>query len=519
MKRIWQKLIVMNSQSLIFLMSMTGILLAVEINYIQHGWINNDSVLYFEAAQRAVARDWQGMMQIFPWPFFSLLIAGLHQLTGLSIHLSAQILNIGFFGIATFSFLSLIQQCGGKNSEITAGALLLFSASYIVGDILPMLIRDQGFWAFFLLSMLFFMRYTLLQRWQDAFWWQVAMTLALLFRVEAIVYLFTLPLLLLVMSGKPLRQRLIRFLHANSLTIIWMLILLMILLTTNIGIEKLGRLQEVFSTDIYHKITQKLFDRAEIMGAQVLGEYLDEFGLTGLLLTFIYVILKKTLFATGVITTGLAVLSLRKPSPLLHRTALQLVVGVMIISLIIMFLIITKVFVLSSRYIIPLCFMLMLLAAFSLGTMLCHLQQKTMIEPWKKMLLVIVLGLMALMTIKNILPKKAGYNFEQEAASWVRQENHHHEAIYFDSARLRYYAGEPYAGTLTPLTAWEHFRDLVSKGEINRYGFLALNVSEKHPEKSIYIQKNLAGYAEVARFTSEDKKKSIVIFRKAAPEQ
>lgn len=514
MKSIWKKLIVINAQSLILMMTVIGIILAVEINYIQHGWINNDSVLYFEATQRALAKDWQGMMQIFPWPFYSLFIAGVHQASGLSIHTSAQILNISFFGIATFSFLSLVMECGGKKSEITAGALLLFSASYIVGDILPMLIRDQGFWAFFLLSILFFVRYTLRHRWWDALWWQVAMMLALLFRVEAIVYLFSLPLLLLGLKGTPLRQRFLAFIQANSLTLILLVVLIVVLLTTNIGIEKLGRLKEVFSTDIYQQITQKLFERAEIMGSQVLGEYLDEFGLAGLLLTFMYVMVKKTVFSAGLITTSLAAATLWKPSPLLHKKALQIMVGVIIISLVIMFLIITKVFVLSSRYIIPLSFMLMLLAAFSLGKMLLNLQQKSIAEPAKKILVVVILGVMGLMAIKNFLPKQAGYNYEQEAASWLRKENHTHEPVYFDSARLRYYAGEPYAGTLTPLAAWENFRRLVSSGEIKRYGFIALNLGIKHPEKSAYIQKNLAGYAEVARFSSDDKKKSIVVFRK-----
>jgi hypothetical protein len=515
MKNMWQKLIVMNTRPLILLLTLTGILLAVETNYIQHGWINNDSVLYFEAAQRAVAKDWQGMMQIFPWPFFSLFIAGLHQLTGFSIHLSAQILNTAFFGIATFSFLSLVRESGGNNPEIAAGAILLFSSSYIVGDILPMLIRDQGFWAFFLLSILFFVRYTIQQRWQDALWWQAAMMLALLFRVEAIVYLFSLPLLLLGLKGKPFKQRLIAFIQASSLTLIALVMLTVVLLTTHIGIEKLGRLKEVFSTDIYQQITQKLFERAEIMGSQVLGEYLDEFGLTGLLLTFMYVMLKKTVFSTGIITTALAALTLRKTSPILDKKALHVVVGVMTISLVIMFLIITKVFVLSSRYIIPLSFMLMLLAAFSLGQILSHLHQKTIAKSWKKILLILILGLMGLTTIKNILPKPAGYTYEQEAARWLRQENSRHEAVYFDSARLRYYAGEPYTGSLTPLAAWKNFEKAVSNGEINRYRFIALNLAQKHPEKSAYIQKNLSGYAEVARFSSDDKKKSIVIFKKA----
>lgn len=94
------------------LMSLLAAITAWRMIYIQHGWLNVDSLLYFESARLFAIGEFKQGVAIFNWPLYSLLISALHRLTGLSIHTSAQMLDIVFFAISTFSLSYLIKLAG-----------------------------------------------------------------------------------------------------------------------------------------------------------------------------------------------------------------------------------------------------------------------------------------------------------------------------------------------------------------------------------------------------------------------
>ena len=114
----------------------------------------------------------------------------------------------------------------------------------------------------------------------------------------------------------------------------------------------------------YDELTGRLFSRAKIMSDLVLGKYLEEFAVQSLLLTFVYVIVSKIISATGFINIILAGLTTKNRLSLLEPKAYSALRFAIIISLIDMALIITKVFVLSGRYVVGLTLLLLVLAAF-----------------------------------------------------------------------------------------------------------------------------------------------------------
>jgi len=75
----------LSSVNLMLLLSSVGMLIAAWVMYIQQGWVNDDSVLYFEAARLFSAGEWKSGLSLFPWPLYSLLIAGMHFITGFNI--------------------------------------------------------------------------------------------------------------------------------------------------------------------------------------------------------------------------------------------------------------------------------------------------------------------------------------------------------------------------------------------------------------------------------------------------
>jgi len=505
------KLTQLPANRLIWLLTAIGVLIAMQINYIQHGWINNDSVLYFEAARLFAAGEWKAGFQLFPWPLYSGLIATTHQLFGLDIHLSAQVLNVLFFGIATASFLKLIQLAGGDQLTLLSGSLILFSSQYVVGDVLQMLMRDQGFWAFFLTSLVFFTRFYRLNQLSDALLWQIFALIAMLFRIEGVSYLIGLPLILLLKTEQKLSARIYAVFLTNCINLILAISVASYLVLNNLSMKSLGRLQEVFSLNLYEQLSKNFIERSEIMASQVLGNYLDDFAIQALLLSFTFIMIAKTVSTAGLINIGFAILSVTKRKILLNENAWIVIRATILIAGINMFLIIFKVFVLSGRYIVALAFMVMILAAFGLRHCYKYFRPSSPDNQLKKWVLILVMSIMALGFVKNILPKKAGYNYEQDAVSWIKENNPDNLPVYYDDARARHYAKEAFIGT------WPDNRKKlnadIENQSIDEYGYLLVSMSKSDMAHKPDLEHNLSGFVEVAKFTSVSGKKFILVYK------
>ncbi|OYY81120.1 MAG: hypothetical protein B7Y34_04810 [Methylophilales bacterium 16-45-9] len=323
--------------------------------------------MYLEAAKLFAEGQWKSGFNIFQWPFYSLWIAGTHKVSGLNIHHSAQFLNVFFFAISTISFITIISLAGGNKITMAAGALILFSSSYVVGDVLEMLMRDEGFWAFYLTSIVFFIQFYKHQRYQDALLWQLSAIFAMLFRIEAIMYLALLPLILLTNKKLAWTDRIHALIKVNFLNILIALgVATTLTLNKHMTMENFGRLKEIFSTNLGNEFTHNLITRANIMSSEVLGNYLEEFAVPGLLLTFILAIVVKIFSAAGFVNIGLATYTLKCRQVVIDPLVSKILYCVALISLINMALIITKVFVLSTRYVVGLGFIIMLFAICSL---------------------------------------------------------------------------------------------------------------------------------------------------------
>lgn len=492
---------------------MLAILVAAQIQYIQHGWINPDSVLYLESARFIALGDWATAIKVFNWPLYSILIALVHKVTTLNIHHSAQALSVIFFGITTTSFIRIIQLAGGNNRSVLAGALILLSAHYLTGDILQMLLRDEGFWAFFLTSLVFFIRFYKSNHYSDAFFWQISAITATLFRIEAISYLMLLPLSLFFYQQTIFSQKLKQFLRCNFLSIIAIVgIFTAILVVDSLSMKSFGRLNEVFTLNLYNELTKQFFTKSTIMSTHVLGRFLDEFAVPGLLMTFIYIIILKSISATGIINIGLAYFATRARKRLIDDTVFYILMVVSIIALFNMSLIIIKVFVLSSRYLLALSLVLMIVAAFYLGDLLQYLEQKN--KPRKKVrwIVIALIAFMFLSLVKNILPKQDGYNYMQDAIVWIEQNKLPKQAIFYDDKRMRYYAGLPLIPDIG--NNWLKVRSAIEDKTIYQYSYLLINFSNKDKDREKLLATALPEYREVKRFNSAKAKKSVVLYQK-----
>ncbi len=491
-----------------------AMVLATRVQYIQHGWINPDTVLYFESARLIALGQFKEAVGIFNWPMYSLCIAAVHKITTLNIHHSAQLLSVLFFAITTFSFTKIIELGGGNHKSMFAGALILFSSLYIVGDVLEMLMRDQGFWACFLTSLVFFIRFKTKHQYRDAFFWQVFAVLATLFRIEAIMYLLFLPLALLFEKDQSWKQRISHLIKCNFLNILVAIAIgLALAFSSQLSMQSFGRLKEVFTSKLFQELTHNLVTRGQIMSEQVLGKYLEEFAIVGLLLTFAYVMIVKAITTTGLVNFVLAAFSTQQKK-LIKPATRATIQATAIIAFVTMGLIITKVFVLSSRYVVALAFMLMLMAAFQLGKILTECSQGKTKKGSSKILITLILLFMAGSILKNVWPKADGYNYMQDAVTWIKKNNIPEDKVIYNESRLRFFANAEYKGS------WgsnpNDLLEMIKSNEILNYDYLVIKTSSNHPDHEM-IEKNLNQYQLIQKFGYINQKKYVLIYKKINP--
>jgi hypothetical protein len=508
MQKMLDKLEKASLNQLHFWIVLLGMLICVQVQYIQHGAISPDSVLYLEAAKLFSMGDWQAGFEIFNWPFYALCIALVNKISQLGVHSSAQLLNIIFFGIASYSFVAIVKLAGGKQKQVIAAALIWLSAQYMIGSVLEMLIRDEGFWAFFLLSIVFFIRFYQESQFKDALLWQLSIIVATLFRIEGILYLLFLPLSLLFQTECNIKQKWGKLLTANVINIgLAMIILLIFAFNDGLSTKILGRLNEVFTINLWQQLTANLNEKSVIMSTQVLGKYLEEFATIGLLLTLLFAIFAKTISTTGFIVVCLSAFGIKNNQRLFNHQSFQVLSAVAIIATISMGLIITKVFVLSGRYVLAFSFILMVFAAFYFAELLFQKTKNNKMH-WLALLLVLFMfggGL------KNILPKKQGHNFMQEAVAWVIADNVDNKPVFYDQARMRYYAGVDFIGTFESLS---YIQSMIDNNSITHHDYLLIESSKKDNQAKVLIESKLPDYQLIKQFNDAKAKKSVLIYLK-----
>jgi hypothetical protein len=513
MKKIISAFSKLSETQLIALITALSVLITLRVIYIQHGWINNDSVLYFEVARLFAAGEWKDGFSLYNWPLYPALLALLHKLTSVSIQHAAQVLNVIFFAITTYSFVTLIRLAGGNKATLICGSLLLLSSSYIAGDVLPMLLRDQGFWAFYLTSLVFFIRFYRDGKLSDALLWQSCAMLAVLFRIEAVTFLVLLPFAIISNPAILKRTAILRTLQASVFTLSAIAAILIVLVVIpTITLADFGRIQEIAKifTTAYLQITDGLHQKSLIMGKSVLGPYLDDYGMMGVVLTLIGIAIYKIAGTAGWGTIVLLGATTKIKPDSLDRDALRVFCWVGALALLNASMIILSTFVLSSRYVIALAFILMILASFNFATLFKHAWGRQ--DAVKKWLLAILVLVLVLSCIKNLLPNGAEHNYQQNAAKWLNAHSTKDSVVFIDNPRLRYYAAKPYAGR--GMDEWQLVLQAIQDHSINGYDFLLISLDEDYPQREKYLTETLTHHRLVEKFNKTDSEKAVLVFVK-----
>ncbi len=463
-------------QHWLWLYLVAALLIACRVMANQHGWVNNDSLLYFEQARLIGLGEWSKAYALFSWPFFASLIALVSQLTGCSIHSSAQILNALCFVAFVAGFQQLLMVAGATLRTLHWGHLVLFSTPYIVGDVLGMLLRDEGFWAAFTWGLVYFLRLNNTKSWKHMLLFQLWMTVAILFRIEAVAFYLLLPLLLLRDHSHPWTHRLRLWLQAQSFAVLACMLIVIALCLGVLQASQLGRLQEIVS-QITHLFTDRsafIAEKAEMFGKQILGKFLDEYATMCVLMSFVMITLVKTATVAGIGVLGIVCWPNRTWWASMSVHYRQTAIAVLVIGFVVSLVIILNVLVLSSRYVISSGIILLSLAAFALSN-----GQQTYPKAIRTIAAVLLLMLM------NNLWDHQRSDLDRLTTNYVQSLNTQQQPVFYDTENARFYAGQPF---LNRIDGYSLLKQVAP--EINRigYGFFVISVHKGEDSYETYAR-------------------------------
>ncbi|MGZ8272064.1 MAG: hypothetical protein ACXWT5_12840, partial [Methylophilus sp.] len=411
---------------------------------------------------------------------------------------------------------------GGHKATIACGAFLLLSSSYSVGDVLPMLLRDQGFWAMFLTSLVYFIQFCRYKKLSDALLWQVCAILAVLFRIEAITFLACLPFVLFQQQEFSAKQKITHFLKINFISLFVLIVIIgTLIIMPSVHLSDFGRLQEAVTIfpRMLTDIAQVFSAKANIMGEKVLGHYFDDYGMMGVIVALAGILIVKVIELISWPVVGIFALSHANRHNSVQTSPMQQDTRIVFrwtsaLALLNACMIIASVFALSNRYIIALGFILLIFAAFHLASLIEIIRTKSMGKRWQKIIFFVLLALISFSAVKNLLPKQAGYTYEQDAIAYVKQLRVSNSKVFYVTPRSRYFAEAPYAGR--GYDYWDYTLKAIADGSIYQYDYLVinLNIDDKFPARQKVLTEKLAQYTVAKEFYGYRNKKKIMLYVK-----
>ena len=157
---------------------------------------NDDAYTYLRAAQIFLDDGVSAAISHYTWAGYPILI-GVASMSGLSLLEAAYALNAVFFSVLVFSYISIVQRIDKARLVAQLGAATVLAYPEL-NEYRDMIIRDIGYWSLSLFAIWRFIIFSNTRNFSELVAFVFSMIAAALFRAEALFYLLTIPLVLLL---------------------------------------------------------------------------------------------------------------------------------------------------------------------------------------------------------------------------------------------------------------------------------------------------------------------------------
>ena len=404
--------------------------------------LNNDGILYLQSAEAFARSGWQAAMEVYPWPFYSILIAWLGKLSYLSFEHAAYVLNATLLVIIVTTFITLLTELGASRTIQFLGALIILGHPRL-HHYQNYIIRDFGYWAFSLLSVLYFIRYYRNLRWRYALGWGICISFATLFRIEGAVLCCLSPLVLLVRSNIGLRDRFGQTLKAYTVHGIILSILLIWWLAMPDGSgAQLGRLEEFWyqMQNGLQLLSNNIKDKAVLISETVLDERSKGWGLTMTISGLAGIYFHRAINTLGPLHALLCGHAACKKLIPIYDGAEKVLMYLTLLNLAIPAIALGQSFYLSHRFLMLASLLLLLWSPFSLNSLFQQWQDKRRVLTVKSLLFPFVVLAFSIMLVYAFVPLKESKAYIISAGTWLKHNMPLQARLYSNSEQISFYA-------------------------------------------------------------------------------
>lgn len=439
--------------------------------------INPDAICYLQSAQAAklgihAAMNLCGQAK---WPFYSVMILAVTKLTHLSFMLSAYLLDGILSLISVIAFIAIVRFLSNKPRLMWLAAIVILLA-HEFNAVRQDIIRDHGFWAFYLVSIWCLLNYFRESSWRFALGWSVSLFVATLFRIEGAVFLLLLPFLALFDTRLIFTSRIKAFLqlHTLTLSVVALLAAWLIFHPT----QDLTRLNEV-PYQFMHG-WQSAFQNG-VVRANALGQYvLTTEGARDSYLTYVLMLASsygiQVIKNLSLIYALLVIYAWFRRVLTAPRQAHLVLWGYVIVNVIVTLGFLAEHLFLSKRYLMALSLVLMIWVPFALDYL---------IQQWsrRKLIVILIAALIVLSSLGGIV--RFGYSkaYIYHAGNWLAENVPENALIYSNDIQLMYYSNH-FGDAI--FSKFNEFADskMLEKKHWKQFDYLALR--ENHQDKIQY---------------------------------
>ncbi len=456
--------------------------------------INPDALIYLSAADEFKHGNFANAFELYKWPFYSFLIAGIEALLGVSAQNAAYTVNAIMHAFAMLGFLACVQALGGnKRTIIIAALVILFFPSF--NKYRSFIIRDVGFLAFYLWSLyhLFLaVKIDQINRFIYAF---ILMVIATLFRIEGVALLVIVPSYLLYAKSNSKNARIFWL----AVTIVGSLLLFFGISIWLFGGQAQGTQPGILGViqGSMDQLTASLEFKLRVIRQQLLNEFSFKVAPAVLIITVICISIYEPLRRLAYIFAFFSWHALKKRLVLQNSETRHVFYVLCLIQLILLFLFTLINMFLVSRHTMALTLTILILAPFSLEYFYAKWKMRRdnhigALRWTFPVLLVIFLGLAI-----DGLDLKTNKLEIKEAGKWLSTQVEDNSYIYSNDALILHYAGEEPA-IYNLRFNWKELDQLLVTKRIFNFDYVAISINKNIDRTREYLSKkmNIEPFAE-----------------------
>ncbi len=474
---------------------------------LQQDLLNKDGVLYVGVASLLQNGQFGDAIALYGWPFFSLLIAVVDMVTGVGLDSSAYILITLFDAVLLVAFILIVKELGGDARVQIAAIVVIFSLAYM-NENRADVIRGHGYWSCYLFSLLLFLKFYKSPGLWLSLGWSVTILLGALFRIEGLVVWAALPLVLLFRSNTSAGDKLRYLFKAYLLHILIGIMLVSYLwitkddslLATRLGDFKLlfGGLLDGLGVDMDRRIYVL---KAGVLDAQ----YSSDFARSSIVGIILIILGSKVITTVTPPYVGVFFISsLRTKIKELDPRMILVIAWAGMISLLVVLSILIPRFFLSSRWVLPFAFTLLIFVPFMLVQALDNWRANREGRRRRTTALYLIFGLFILYGfLDGLISTSPSKFYVKDAGIWIKQNLDRESKIYASESRVDHYSGRYKS---------RDGYDKLRPDQWHKYDYIVISLKRNDADRMNAIDSKSSCLSEIKQFTGP-RKAMIRIFR------